>query len=136
MSPATNTPGETVWTLPPLILHPFNERVPASALLENSRAALMLSGLIPSDGTDEEALKRRLLSGRYAELRMLFFLGDFFRQDVDQQENHDPHHRPDDPAGIVRFLAAPRTLSSPPLLFHFLVQLPLVTSRMSATPAC
>src|SRR5204863_4293559 len=66
--------------LPPLILHPFNERVPAATLLENSKAALMLSGLIPGDGTDEEALHRRLVSGRYAELRMLFFLGkDVFR---------------------------------------------------------
>ena len=69
------TLGETVWDLPPLILHPFNERVPPSALLDNSRAALMLSGLIPSDGSDPEDLKRRLLAGRYAEIRMLFFLG-------------------------------------------------------------
>jgi len=72
--------GETVWVLPPLILHPFNERVPPSTLLENSKAALMLSGLIPSDGSDTEELKRRLLSGRYSEIRMLFFLGkDVFR---------------------------------------------------------
>jgi hypothetical protein len=72
--------GEKVWELPPLILHPFNERVPPSALLENSKAALMLSGLIPSDGSDEEDLKRRLLAGRYSEIRMLFFLGkDVFR---------------------------------------------------------
>jgi hypothetical protein len=36
--------------------------------------------LIPNEGTDSDALKRRLLSGRYAELRMLFFLGkDVFR---------------------------------------------------------
>jgi hypothetical protein len=69
-----------VWELPPLILHPFNERVPPTALLENSRAALMLSGLIPNDGTDAEHLKRRLLDGRYHEMRMLFFLGkDVFR---------------------------------------------------------
>src|SRR6266498_1064748 len=72
--------GETVWVLPPLILHPFNERVPPTALLENSKAALMLSGLIPGDGTDREDLKRRLLAGRYSEMRMLFFLGkDVFR---------------------------------------------------------
>ncbi len=63
------------WTLPPLILHPFNERVPPATLLENSRAALMLSGLIPNDGTEEEVLHQRVLSGRYAELRMLYFLG-------------------------------------------------------------
>jgi len=71
----TSISGETVWDLPPLILHPFNERVPPSALLENSRAALILSGLIPSDGSDPDDLKRRLLSGRYSEIRMLFFLG-------------------------------------------------------------
>lgn len=71
----TSTFGSAVWVLPPLILHPFNERVPPSALLENSKAALMLSGLIPNDGTEEEALKQRLLNGRYSELRMLFFLG-------------------------------------------------------------
>jgi hypothetical protein len=64
-----------VWELPPLILHPFNERVPPSQLLENSKAALMLSGLMPNDGSDEEELRRRLLVGRYSEVRMLFFLG-------------------------------------------------------------
>jgi len=72
--------GEAVWELPPLILHPFNERMPPAALLANSKAALMLSGLVPNDGTDRDELKKRLLSGRYAEIRMLFFLGkDVFR---------------------------------------------------------
>jgi len=73
-------PEDTVWDLPPLILHPFNEHVPPSVLLDNSKAALMLSGLIPSDGTDPDELTRRLLLGRYGEIRMLFFLGkDVFR---------------------------------------------------------
>lgn len=72
--------GDAVWELPPLILHPFNERVPASALLEHSKAALILSGLLPSDGTADEELKRRLVLGRYGEVRMLYFLGkDVFR---------------------------------------------------------
>ena len=80
MSTPISSLGETVWELPPLILHPFNERVPPAALLENSKAALMLAGLIPDDGTDPEALRRRLLAGRYSEVRMLFFLGkDVFR---------------------------------------------------------
>ncbi len=80
MSLPITTLGERVWELPPLILHPFNERVPASALVENSKAALMLAGLIPSDGSDREDLKRRLLAGRYSEIRMLYFLGkDVFR---------------------------------------------------------
>jgi hypothetical protein len=80
MSAAITILGETVWDLPPLILHPFNEHIAPSALLESSKAALMLSGLIPNEGADPEDLKRRLLSGRYAEMRMLFFLGkDVFR---------------------------------------------------------
>ena len=80
MPPAIMSLGSAVWDLPPLILHPFNERVPPAALLENSKAALMLSGLIPTDGTDQDGLKRRLLAGRYSEMRMLYFLGkDLFR---------------------------------------------------------
>ena len=75
------TPSEeVVWDLPPLILHPFNEHTPPSVLLDNSKAALMLSGLIPDDGSDPEDLSRRVLAGRYSEIRMLFFLGkDVFR---------------------------------------------------------
>jgi hypothetical protein len=70
----------TVWDLPPLILHPFNEHVPPSTLLDNSKTALMLSGLMPSDGSNTDDLKRRLLAGRYSEIRMLYFLGkDVFR---------------------------------------------------------
>ena len=85
MSPRPiTTLGERVWELPPLILHPFNERVPPSALLENSKAALMLSGLIASDGSDQEDLQRRLLAGRYAEIRMLYFLGKDVLRWIDQ----------------------------------------------------
>jgi hypothetical protein len=80
MSTIPTSLGQTIWTLPPLILHPFNERVSPSALLENSKAALMLSGLIPNDGSDDDELKRRLLAGRCSEARMLFYLGkDVFR---------------------------------------------------------
>ncbi len=80
MSPAKTSLGTAVWDLPPLILHPFNERIAPSTLLESSKAALMLSGLMPNEGANPDELKRRLLSGRYAEMRMLFFLGkDVFR---------------------------------------------------------
>jgi hypothetical protein len=80
MPTPVKTLGESVWDLPPLILHPFNERVPPATLLENAKAALMLAGLIPDGGSDQAELKRRLLSGRYAEIRMLYFLGkDIFR---------------------------------------------------------
>lgn len=80
MSPAISILGEATWELPPLILHPFNERIAPATLLESSKAALMLAGLIPNEGADPDDLKRRLLSGRYSEMRMLFFLGkDVFR---------------------------------------------------------
>jgi hypothetical protein len=76
----TPLPELKEWDLPPLILHPFNEHISPSVLLDNSKAALMISGLIPSDGTDPDELSRRILKGRYAEVRMLFFLGkDIFR---------------------------------------------------------
>jgi hypothetical protein len=84
MPPHVTTLGEALWELPPLILHPFNERVPPSTLLENSKAALMLSGLIPGDGSNEEDLRRRLLAGRYSEIRMLFFLGKDVLRWIDQ----------------------------------------------------
>ena len=80
MSQPCATLGDLQFDLPPLILHPFNERTPPSTLLDNSKAALMLCGMIASDGTDPEALQKRMLCGRYAEIRMLFFLGkDVFR---------------------------------------------------------
>jgi hypothetical protein len=72
--------GESVWELPPLILHPFNQRASPDFLLQHSRAALMLFGLIPSDGSDPDDLRRRILMSRLGEIRMLFFLGkDVFR---------------------------------------------------------
>jgi hypothetical protein len=76
----TTSFGETVWDLPPLILHPFNEKVSPAALLENSKAALMLSGIVPNDGVDREDLRQKLLAGRHSEVRMLYYLGkDIFR---------------------------------------------------------
>lgn len=66
--------------LPPLILHPFSGGAgDVEDLLEGSRAALALRGLI--DSKDEESqLQRRMLAGRYQEVRMLLFLGkDLFR---------------------------------------------------------
>src|SRR5260370_22188536 len=84
MSPAITMLGATVWDLPPLILHPFNERIAPSTLLESSKAALMLSGLMPNEGANPDELKRRLLNGRYAEMRMLFFLGKDVSRWIDQ----------------------------------------------------
>jgi hypothetical protein len=84
MSTTTSTLGGAVWELPPLILYPFNERVAPTTLLASSKAALMLAGVLPSDDSDPDDLRRRLLAGRYAEVRMLFFLGKDVLRWVDQ----------------------------------------------------
>ncbi len=61
--------------LPPLILHPFSHSDENSLLAESSRASLALQGLAPRDQTPLQELDKQLLRGRYAELRMLFYIG-------------------------------------------------------------
>jgi hypothetical protein len=67
------------WQLPPLILHPFSGGGNTEELLKGSSAALALEGLAVSNEEEFELL-RRVLAGRYQEVRMLLFLGkDIFR---------------------------------------------------------
>jgi len=76
--------GATRWELPPLILHPFTDAISSDKLLEGSRAAIVLSGLLPSDKLRRDQLDRKILEGRFFEIRMLYFIGkDVFRW-VDQ----------------------------------------------------
>ena len=63
------------WKLPPLILHPFAEAAGPDKLVESSRASLMLQGLLPSGQMTREELDRKLLDGRFCEIRMLFYVG-------------------------------------------------------------
>src|SRR5437879_3337644 len=51
------TLGTGVWELPPLILHPFSNQRAPGVLLEGSKAALMLAGLLPGQGEDHDELK-------------------------------------------------------------------------------
>jgi hypothetical protein len=65
--------------LPPLILHPFGGGGSTDELLEGSKASLALQGLMDSAEKESE-LFRRIMLGRYQEIRMLLFLGkDIFR---------------------------------------------------------
>lgn len=67
-------------TLPPLILHPFTDASGSMKVLESAKAAarLILEG--EEELSQAELLRERLLEGRYAEFRMLFFVGkDIFR---------------------------------------------------------
>ncbi len=69
------TAAPKVFRLPPLILHPFTSSEESSLLMESSRASLALQGFAPRGETPAEELDRHLLRGRYAELRMLFYIG-------------------------------------------------------------
>lgn len=43
--------------------------------MESSKASLALQGFLPKSDRTEEKLDQQLLRGRYAELRMLFYIG-------------------------------------------------------------
>lgn len=73
-----------VWQLPPLILHPFSDSAGPNKLVESSRAHLMLQGLLPNSDVSPGDLERRLLDGRYCEIRMLFYVGKDVNRWVDQ----------------------------------------------------
>lgn len=72
------------WKLPPLILHPFAEAAGPDKLVESSRASLMLQGLLPSGTMTREELDRKLLDGRFCEIRMLFYVGRDLIRWIDQ----------------------------------------------------
>ena len=61
--------------LPPLILHPFSSLEDNSLLLESSKASLALRDAGDKEQLLSELLQGQLLRGRYAELRMLFYIG-------------------------------------------------------------
>lgn len=73
-----------IWQLPPLILHPFSDSAGPNKLVESSRAHLMLQGLLPNGDLSPEDLERRLLDGRYCEIRMLFYVGKDVKRWVEQ----------------------------------------------------
>lgn len=79
-----NISGTPAFRLPPLILHPFSTPEDTSVLMESSRASLALQGFLPRGETPEEDLDRQLLRGRYAELRMLYYIGKDVARWVEQ----------------------------------------------------
>lgn len=75
--------------LPPLILHPFGGDNATDQLVDGSRAAMALQEATISNPRYAD-LQKRVVLGRYQEIRMLVFLGkDIFRwidQCMDQME--------------------------------------------------
>jgi len=81
---ASPIPDGRTWCLPPLILHPFSDNSGPDKLAESSRASLMLQGLLPHDDFTLEELNRRLIEGRYFEIRMLCYVGKDLARWIDQ----------------------------------------------------
>jgi hypothetical protein len=73
--PLIPTTSTKTWKLPPLILHPFAEAAGPDKLVESSRASLMLQGLLPSGSMTKDELDRKLIDGRFCEIRMLYYVG-------------------------------------------------------------
>ncbi len=77
------------YQLPPLILHPFGGENATAQLVDGSRAAVALQQAAMNNPRYDD-LQRRVILGRYQEIRMLIFLGkDLFRwidQCMDQME--------------------------------------------------
>ena len=61
--------------LPPLILHPFADSGGPDKLVESSRASLILQGLLPGGDHNPQDIERKLLDGRFCEIRMLYYVG-------------------------------------------------------------
>lgn len=73
------------WELPPLILHPFSDRLGPAKLIECSQAQLMLAGLLPTEeGLTREALEKRVVDGRVCEVKMLYYVGLDLNRWLDQ----------------------------------------------------
>ncbi len=70
--------------LPPLILHPFSDSAGPNKLVESSRASLMLQGLLPTGDFSQDELERRLLDGRFCEIKMLFYVGKDVNRWIEQ----------------------------------------------------
>ena len=70
-----NNSAVRAFRLPPLILHPFSTPEDNSVLMDSSRASLALQGFLPREDDRTAELDKQLLRGRYAELRMLFYIG-------------------------------------------------------------
>jgi hypothetical protein len=75
VEPQTDFSGVEAFRLPPLILHPFSGPEDTTVLMASSRASLALQGFLPRPEGASQDLDEQLLRGRYAELRMLFYIG-------------------------------------------------------------
>jgi hypothetical protein len=100
--------------LPPLILHPFADASGPERLVESSRASLVLQGLLPGGENTPEDLERKVLEGRYCEIRMLFYVGLDVLRWVEQCMDSAERNREMFPAGIQRQSFIAMLVQNPP----------------------
>ena len=92
-NPTIFAPLDRTWRLPPLILHPFSDAAGPNKLVESTRASMMLQGFLPNNEFTVSELDRKLLDGRYCEIRMLYYVGKDLTRWVEQcmdLVNRDP----------------------------------------------
>ena len=79
-----NLAGLEPFRLPPLILHPFSAPDDATTLMESTKANLTLEGFLPKPARTPAELDEQLLKGRFAELKMLYYIGKDVLRWMDQ----------------------------------------------------
>ena len=84
MAEPTKLEVEGVHPLPPLILHPFSESSSTVQILESAKASLSLMKEGSTSDEKQKELERHVLEGRYAELRMLFYVGKDVHRWIEQ----------------------------------------------------
>src|SRR5260370_696903 len=104
--------------LPPLILHPFSDASGPGQLVESSRASLVLQGLLPGGVNTPEDLDRKVLEGRYCEIRMLFYVGRDVLRWVEQCVEQVERSRDILPAGIERQSFIAMLAQNPPAIIQ------------------
>jgi len=77
-------PPDRSWKLPPLILHPFSDAAGPNKLVESTRASMMLQGFLPNNEFSAAELDRKLLDGRFCEIRMLYYVGKDLTRWIEQ----------------------------------------------------
>jgi len=102
------------YELPPLILHPFSDASGPNTLIESSRASLILQGLLPGGELTSDELERRLLDGRYCEIRMLFYVGRDLRRWLEQCMEFVEHNPELKAAGVRELSFAELLVENPP----------------------
>lgn len=109
-----NSGARQRFSLPPLILHPFADSTGPERLVESSRASLALQGLLPSGANTPEELDRKVLEGRYCEIRMLFYVGRDVLRWVEQCVELAERNQHIFPAGVGRQSFITLLLQNPP----------------------